>query len=270
MNLCRGNKEISKILLKFEDFLSKIPLEKYRNELMSIKTVEQNLPRSLNPLPAIYESYWLPKQQKFMDYEKFFEEWWKGHLKELDVFIRRYFFGCSYQFVYLGFKARIYRTFISVLTQFHFCYLWLCRCKLPLKASAELDLKGIDALIEVENLKVALQIKKETYRSEARGSGHFASRRVEADLIVEVPYTIGDYSNSGRKQNDEGYERYKLLSVLSKHMQRYMDNGFVVFQPDYPELVEQLVTERLYHGRIKSQETIQWSETLRYITEKGI
>ncbi len=40
-----------KLLQAFEDFLASIPLERYRQELLPVKTVEQDLPKSLNPLP---------------------------------------------------------------------------------------------------------------------------------------------------------------------------------------------------------------------------
>lgn len=60
------------LLRRFEDFLVSIPLERYRNELMPIKTVEQELPPSLNPLPAIYNKYWLPEPSRFPEYEDFF------------------------------------------------------------------------------------------------------------------------------------------------------------------------------------------------------
>ncbi|GEM_PF-5201025 len=63
-------------LERFEAFLSSIPLERYREELVPIKTVEQDLPKDLNPLPSIYASYWLPETAKFPDYEEFFNKWW--------------------------------------------------------------------------------------------------------------------------------------------------------------------------------------------------
>jgi len=45
---------------KYEDFLRNIPLIKY-SELREIKTVEQNLPKNINPLKLLYRIYWVEK-----------------------------------------------------------------------------------------------------------------------------------------------------------------------------------------------------------------
>lgn len=142
--------------------------------------MEQDLPRELNPLPDLYEHYWKPNANHpfFPPFEEFFSQWWDRRLKPLDEFIRKYFWGCSYEFVRLGLEARLYRTAISIWTQFHFCYRWQASCTLSLQAAPELDSQGIDALIQVraEHL-VGIQIKKESYRKEARGENRFVRKR---------------------------------------------------------------------------------------------
>jgi len=262
--------DYQKLLSRFEEFLASIPLERYREELLPVKTVEQDLPKNLNPLPAIYEKYWLPKEEAFPDYDEFFRTWWTNHLKPLDDFIRQYFWGCSHEFVYIGFKARIYRTLVSVLTQFHFAYSWLAHCHLPLEASAELDMKGIDALVTVHEVKVALQIKKETYRSEARESGRFARRREQTQLVIEVPYTVTRPENwrqrAQRARTSDRKEQAQLFSLLSEKFQRWLPNGFVIFQPDYPRLIEEFVIELAPEG---SQRFINWQETLKWLKDRS-
>ena len=254
---------MKKELSAFEQFLESIPLDRYREELMPVKTVEQDLPPDLNPLPAIYEAFWVEKPASFPDYEEFFDRWWKEHLEPLDTFIRRYFWGCSHEFVFLGFKARLYRTLISVLTQFHFGYSWRAYCALPLEASAELDMRGIDGLVHCGDVTVALQIKKETYRPEARGPGRFTRRRERADWLLEVPYTIAladELQLRGEKarRSDTRY-RYGLLTFLAGRMQRRLSNGFVVFQPEYPILIECLIRERVNGG---IRDDLAWDKTL--------
>lgn len=254
------------ILEKFEAFLETIPLDSYRRELEPIKTVEQDLPNNLNPLPAIYDKYWVSAPTKFPNFEDFFDKWWEEHLRPLDDFIRKYFWGCSHEFVYLGFKARLYRTLISVLTQFHFAYSWLAYCQLPLEASADLDMKGIDALVHCQEKTVALQIKKETYRAEARERGRFARRKIPVTFTVEIPYTIAPpdewQQRVEKARKEETRKQYKLFTLLARKLQRWLSNGFVVFQPDYPRLVEQLVQEEIKQGR---QGFIEWQETLERI-----
>ncbi|MGQ9729089.1 MAG: TaqI family restriction endonuclease, partial [Candidatus Fervidibacter sp.] len=188
-----------------------------------------------------------------------------------DAFIRNYFWGCSHAFVCLGFKARIYRTLISVLTQFHFSYTWLAYCRLPLEASADLDMRGIDALVHHDEWTVALQIKKETYRAEARERGRFAHRVLHANFTVSVPYTLTKPDEWQRRieraRNPERRRQYELLAMLAVKFQRWLPNGFVVFQPAYPRLTECLIQEGIrngWHG------TIGWQEALEHIRDLTI
>lgn len=261
----------AEILSKFEQYLASIPLERYRDELQKVKIVEQDLPPALNPLPAIYEAFWIEESRPFPDYETFFERWWQDHLIPLDDFIRQYFWGCSHEFVFLGFKARLYRTLISVLTQFHFAYSWRTYCKLPLDSSAELDMKGIDGLVRCEGLTVALQVKKETYRSEARGAGRFASRKRYASWAVEVPYTVTPSEELGRalerSRKPDSRERYELLLLLAERWQRRLSNGFIVFQPEYPLLIEELIRQRM---RDEVVGDLGWDSTLRLLRRMTI
>lgn len=255
-------------LSAFERFLESIPLDRYREELMPVKTVEQDLPPELNPLPAIYSTFWVDQPVRFPDYEDFFDHWWKEHLEPLDTFIRRYFWGCSHEFVFLGFKARLYRTLISVLTQFHFGYLWRAHCELPIEASAELDMKGIDALIHCDPVRVALQVKKETYRPEAREGSRFAQRRKHAHWALEVPYTIASPEeirlNVERAKTPETRARHALRLFLAEKLQRRLSNGFVVFQPEYPRRVETLIRKR---AQEEQEQDVRWDETLSALKE---
>jgi len=240
------------LLHDFEAFLSFIPLERYRAELLPIKTVEQDLPRELNPLPDIYQVYWTEESRAFPTYDAFFDRWWTDHLEPLDRFISQYFWGCSHDFIRRGFRARLYRTLISVLTQFHLGYMWRAVCNLPLNASAELDMRGIDALVDCGDAKVALQVKKETYRAEAREGGRFRQRTPHADMVVEVPYTLStpeDWrARLARARTEETKRRYVLFSFLATEFQRWLPNGFVVFTRQYPLLLEKLITNLVRQG----------------------
>lgn len=260
----------ARVLQNYEAFLETIPLRHYREHLMPVKTVEQDLPPALNPLPAIYAAYWQPDKDdcRFPDFEEFFTEWWKSHLEPLDEFIRKYFWGCSLEFVRLGFKARLYRTLISVLTQFHFAYAWKAFCRTDLQASSDLDRQGVDALVSLPNgAQAALQVKKVTYRREARDVGRFAQRRSQAGLVVEIPYTISAPEEwvalATRARARATRDRYQLFAFLASHLQRWLSNGFVIFQPEYPLSVERLIAERM-----DAQGTIPWDEVLGNLKER--
>jgi len=255
------------VLMSFEEFLSSIPLDRYREELLTVKTVEQDLPKALNPLPDIYSNYWVSEVRQFPNYDEFFDNWWRDHQNQINEFKNKYFWGCSCEFVRLGFKARLYRTLISVLTQFHFSYTWLANCQMPLYTSAEIDMKGIDAVIQPkEGITIALQIKKETYRKEARGKGVFVEKGKKAKMVIEVPYTITTpeewhkLEEAARKEATK--KRYSLFRWLSSALQRRLSNGFIVFEPLYPRLVERYIAQRKDNLPVSDMVTVSWDALL--------
>jgi len=231
--------QAQRALEAFEHFLKHLDLDAYQKKYRLIKTVEQDLPKELNPLPELYEHYWKPGEKAFHfpSFEDFFNRWWEKHLKPLDEFIRKYFWGCSYEFVRLGLEARFYRTAVSIWTQFHFCYRWNASCELPLEATPELDVKGIDALILTSGYPTGIQIKKETYRSEA-GENRFL-RRQSSFLLLEVPYTLQTPEELKRKAEraKTRKETYLLWAKVARHLER-LDNGFVIFRESYVKDIE--------------------------------
>ncbi len=238
------NEGAQKTLQAFEAFLGSLNLASYREKYQQIKTVEQNLPRNLSPLPDLYKHYWKPTEGNpaFPSFEDFFNWWWDEHLEPLNAFIQRYFWGCSREFVRLGFEARLYRTAVSIWTQFHFCYRWLASCSLPLKANREQDAKGIDALVYVnEQYRVGIQIKKETYRSEAREENRFLKKQRDIALL-EVPYTLQTPEKFHKKaerarKKGEDADIYFLWAKVAHHL-KHLPNGFVIFQESYVKNVE--------------------------------
>lgn len=48
-------KDPIKDLQRFREFLSSIPLDKYREELKNVKWVEQDLPKEILPLSSIFK-----------------------------------------------------------------------------------------------------------------------------------------------------------------------------------------------------------------------
>jgi hypothetical protein len=145
-------------LKKFENFLKNIDIEKY-SYLRNIKTVEQDLPKDLLPLELYYKYYW--DSTNFKNFDEIFEIYWREKLNPyIYNFIKKYFYGCSLQFVEEGFKARLYRIWMSILTQFHFQYLWNALFDKKLKSNPQLDLMGIDAILNLNDTNIAIQIKK--------------------------------------------------------------------------------------------------------------
>jgi hypothetical protein len=232
-------------LRKYENFLEGIDLAGYA-KLRKIKTVEQDLPKSLNPLPLIYKFYW--EEKNFLSYEEFFSTYWEGNLHAVMEFVKKYFYGCSLQFVEEGFKARIYRTWISLLTQFHFQYLWteLFNEKYPLEASADLDLTGIDSRIFVGDKSIGIQIKKVSYRREASQRRFTKRQKKLVNAICEVPYLVIDIEEVSRKleskrTKEETKKKLRALLSFFEGNFKVLSNGFVVFKEDYLEKVKEVL-----------------------------
>lgn len=231
---------------KFESFLKQIDLEKY-SYLRRIKTVEQDLPRGLLPLKLFAKHYWEnPDWSNPKDYEDVFKEYWDSNLHLIYDFIKKYFYGCSLWFVEEGFKARLYRIWMSILTQFHFQYLWNKSFPEKVKYNPDLDARGIDCIVDLNNLKVAIQIKKVSHRREA-SSRRFSKRQQRfADVSVEIPYLVIDpdevkqrIRNPRTKKKDE----YKRMLIIFENNFRRFDNGFVVFRDEFVQHVRRKVEE---------------------------
>ncbi len=234
------------LLRVYENFLSNIDLEFYREKYVQIKTVEQDLPRLMNPLPPIYNAYW--QRSEYLSFEEFFAYYWDSRPKEIMDFIKQFFWGCSIEFVRLGLEARLYRTWVSLLTQFHLGYLWNCLYSGAYNASAGLDMEGIDAVITVRGKKVATQIKKISYRREA-SQRRFSKKKLAGFAgSIEIPYTVedpADIENKKRraKSTRSIAEAQQVLALASA--QHYLPNGFVIFTKDYATHLNALLTQAL-------------------------
>lgn len=124
-------REPSRDLSKFREFLASIPLSKHREETKDIKWVEQNLPREILPLASIFRYYW--EERRFLAFDDWFEEFWEEinsnpqSRSALEGF-KKYHFNRSIEengWFKRGFRARMYRTWVSLLTQLDFCYMFL-------------------------------------------------------------------------------------------------------------------------------------------------
>ncbi len=247
----------------FEDFLRNIDMQKY-SDLRNIKTVEQDLPKELLPLEIYYRYYW--DTTEFKDYDEIFEEYWRKKLSpHIYNFIKKYFYGCSLQFVEEGFKARLYRIWVSILTQFHFQYLWNSLFPEKLTSTPELDMLGIDAVFELKGLKVDLQVKKVSFRREASSRRFTRRQRMHADVILEVPYLVVDreelVSKIGSKRvKSANKERYRRMLELFDRNFLKLDNGFVIFKDSYLKNIRDVLIERI--NGVSKGEKISYEDVL--------
>lgn len=231
-------KDTIKDLQRFRDFLGSIPLNRYREELKDVKWVEQDLPKAILPLASIFRYYW--EERNFLNFEEWFENFWQEinnneeSKRALEGF-KQYYFNRNLgenDWFKKGFKARMYRTWISVLTQLDFCYLFEYICakenkNLKLECNSELDRKGIDARVN----EINFQIAKITQRKEARSASKKKS-------LVTIPYAVFNLEDFERKIKsprikDKVKQSYQnSLQAFKKYFIR-LNNGFVVFNEDY-------------------------------------
>ncbi len=109
---------------------------------------------------------------------------------------------------------------------------------------------GIDAILELYSKRIAVQIKKVSYRREASDRRFTKRLRTYADIIVEVPYLVIDLEELRKKLRNSRVKesarvRYEnVLEAFNKNFIKF-DNGFVVFKREYLKHIRQLIYEKI-------------------------
>ncbi len=228
--------EVEKKALNFyRAFLQSIPLAEYRETLKDVKWVEQDLYPEMLPLASIFRNYW--HNQNFLDFGSWFDQFWNElHSNPLSVsaikdFKKYYFDKDNDGWFRLGFKARMYRTWVSLLTQIDFYYVLSYVIakrgyRITFEANAVLDQKGID--LRIGGLDFG--ISKVSQRKEARSGG---SKR-----LIVLPYAVFNIKDFTRKSMSSRVTpasrmAYKKSVEAFNNYFIQLDNGFVVFKEDY-------------------------------------
>lgn len=125
----------------------------------------------------------------------------------------------------------------------------------------------------MEGVKISLQIKKETYRSEAGAGGRFARRQQEYPMVIEIPYTLTRpqewLQRIQRVRSESRREQARLFYLCASHFQRWLENGFVVFNPEYPVATEQFIKRRIKQ-RTASSEFLEWHSVIADIQNQRV
>jgi hypothetical protein len=227
-------------LNSYRKFLESIPLDKYR-DFKLVKWVEQDLPRDLLPQGSIFRHYW--DEQNFLDFESWFEDFWRElhsnavSIAALKDFRKYYFDKDNDGWFKMGFKARMYRTWTAVLTQLDFCYMFALVCekhskKIELEANAELDISGIDLRVG----SIDFEVGKITQRKEARSAAIARRNR------IRIPYAVFDIDEYERKSHSSRVSPTNRASYRNalRAFHKYfllLKNGFVVFSEHYVDQV---------------------------------
>lgn len=212
-------------LLKVNQFCSKIDLARYREKYSKIKIVELDLPRNIQAIKALYKVYW--ENFERLNFEDFYSFYSKKIANELEDFRKEKMF--SEETFYRGLPARIYRTWVSLLTQIQGGY--VASSLYPkVEMSAELDYGGIDMRIflnsNLENY-IHIQIKKETMSREVRVPWINLKKGEQiTNITYEVTYK-NPLTKTGKPCKPYNDWKMKWRNKLEK-----LDNGFIIFLPE--------------------------------------
>lgn len=220
-------------LAQFEVFLGGLNLESHRKMYGKIKTVELNLPRGIQPLRAMYETYWDCRDASlWMDYGKFYDHYRSAIPRQLEEF--RVSCRFSYETFYLGLPARIYRTWASILTQIQAAYvLEELYGHGKVRMGVELDRSGTDIAVRcLGDHDLHIQVKKETMRRDFRAGAIVkkGSKKKKVKLEYAVP------SAPKHLRNGQLSKPYRDWKREWGDKLEYLDNGFVIFKPAYFDL----------------------------------
>ncbi|MCI7536323.1 MAG: TaqI family restriction endonuclease [Elusimicrobiaceae bacterium] len=233
-------------LAQFEDFLSKIDLNSYRERFQSIKTVEMDLimpkPHNIQALKTIYEQYWKNKDNRTNPpmFDEYYDIYYKENEQDILLFWHNTGFGTNCNCFQKGLKARIYRTWASLITQIQGGYVAESVFgKGSVRMGTELDHKNVDILIVNSDGsdKLKIQIKKETHRPEI---ARMQKNNQSADGIVDVYYIVvsqKDYDNPYYKRNGKKYKIGDEKPFVKDFIKWYpetgtmnrLSNGFTIF-----------------------------------------
>lgn len=212
---------------KFDSFVRNIDLEEYRKKYVHIKIVEMDLPREIQALKCMYKYYWEEIDiNNILDFESFFEKYLSENKDNIEKF-RVKVEMCPICF-YKGLRARIYRTWASIITQIHAGYVAeTVFGEKSINMNDELDHKGKDFTISYNGKVYGIQVKKETHRPEARinrkndNENIFIHYCVPSHSDFEKPY----YKKTGKiKPQMLDFIQFSKDGILNRY-----GNGFVVF-----------------------------------------
>lgn len=231
----------------YRAFLETIPLTEYGDKFRPVKWVEQDLPKALVQamLDSLYQDFW--HGTKFPGFNDWFETFWKNtHATpklhdSLQEFTQYYFNREDVSkdtWFKLGFQARLYRIWVSFLTQLDLCYTVdkvseTRGQKLRVQVSTKMDQMGVDLLLG----PLEIGVSKTSQRKEARPGK-------SGRTLVLVPYPVWDLDAIRRRADPrntrvtpQSRRKYQeQLSTFNKYYIR-LSNGFVVFCDTIAEML---------------------------------
>jgi len=210
-------------LRQFNKFLKTIYLQGYRKKYSGIKIVEMDLSKEIQAIALLYEVYW--NEKKFLSFEDFYKRYSKEKRKSIEEF-RLKTTMCKKCF-YRGLKARIYRTWASLITQIHGGYVAESVFgKNSTEMSRELDSMGADIRVEYKGCFLNYQVKKTSFSGVMSRRPLPRKKKLKGkaiDIKYEVPTCLSD------PKTKKGEFRKPYIRFLEDKRTGSLDNGFVIF-----------------------------------------
>lgn len=232
---------------KFEDFLKNIDLNEYRQLYSHIKTVEMDLPKDIQALDTIYDVYWnadFNVGDTPLSFDAFYDVYYNRCKVNINNFWAKTGFEKDCSCFPKGLKARIYRTWASLITQIHAGYVAEeVFGKDSVEQSTALDHKGIDILVKYKDNEIKIQIKKESkrpeisrmYRAEASSDGYFYIWYVvPSQNYYENPYYKIKAKEGLLRECVKPFVKYNVENGTLDRLK----NGFVIFNKKEFELIK--------------------------------
>ena len=214
---------------KFDKFLQSVDLRAYRDKYRPIKIVEMDLPKEVQAINMLYKVYW--DQKKFLPFEDFYKEYLSSQKTEIESF-RQKITMCKDCF-YRGLPARIYRTWVSIITQIHAGYVAESVFgEGTVAMSGELDHQGADFQVKYKGKILNYQVKKKSFSGEVRRGKGGVKKQIDGEF-VDINYEVpsSEYFDNPKKKDGGHKLPYKRFQE-NKELKRF-PNGFVVFA-SYP------------------------------------
>lgn len=211
----------------FEEFLAGVPVDTYRERYRPNKTVELDLPKDIQVLRSFYQCYWDEGGQTgdFLDYETFYDQKYLPPLRnKLEDFRQRNMFSKGTWRD--GLRARIYRTWASLLTQAQGAYIAGEIYGMGnVRMSVSQDRRGRDIVFHIPGIgDFGVQIKKISERKDAK-----AKRGDGGQGLIEVYYAV-PRSPPLTPVNKQPAKPYQRWEEEWGHLLQRLDNGFVIFK----------------------------------------
>jgi hypothetical protein len=221
----------------FERFLKEVELARYREETQHVKTVEQDLNKNMQALDTIYSIYWSKEGKKY-ETPPTFDQFYKIYFKKCKEAIMKFWdesgYGKRCNCFKNGLRARIYRTWTSIITQIHAAYLAEeIFGEGSVEQYTELDHQNIDFQIHTENGLIKVQVKKTTNRKEISRMNDRSENSPDIKYIRYYVPTDKQYSQPRYVRGENAGQLFDWAEQFVEFsengfLNRY-ENGFITF-----------------------------------------